>query len=79
MNEVTAADLEASELRCVNCEWRPVNAIGWRRLGSPPCPKCGCTTLSPCAPVKRARTSWEILNDEVENMANALLANDDSV
>jgi hypothetical protein len=79
-DNVTADDLEASELECVNCQWRPVNAIAWRKLSTgrsvPGCPKCGCATFSPCKPVKPARTAWEILNDEVEELADAILAED---
>ena len=61
---ITAEDLDATELECTACQWRPANAMKWRKLGTPCCPQCGNARLVPAAPKVVGRTAWEKLLDE---------------
>jgi len=70
-----AAEELPFELACVGCGWRAKNPTFFRALAHPVCPSCG-QPLQGTTPLSVQKTSWERLLDEVETMAEGMVATD---
>jgi len=62
-----------TDLACPHCQWRAKNPTWFRNVDKPVCPKCGEGLRATTPLPDPAKTSWERLLEEVDEMADDIL------